>query len=110
MAGVTGSPGVAANQLLTPTAITFGPSNELYVSARDSHRVQKWLSGAGNGTTVAGKSNGTSGSGLSELNKPTGIAVDSNSSLFVADLLNHRVVRWNSGATSGILVAGTGKK
>ena len=110
VAGITGSLGTGANQLHSPSAISVDSSGALYISARDGHRVQKWLPGASNGTTIAGQANGTSGPGLSFLNKPIGLTVDANGDVYVTDTLNHRVVRWTQGASSGTIVAGTGKK
>ncbi|CAF1426030.1 unnamed protein product [Adineta steineri] len=108
IAGITGRAGATPTQLNSPTAVTLDSFNAIYISARDSHRVQKWLPGAVNGTTVAGQSNGSSGSGLAYLNKPTGLAVDSNGSIYIADYNNHRIVRWSNGSTIGTIIAGNG--
>jgi sugar lactone lactonase YvrE len=61
----------------------------------------KW---AQNGITLAG-GNGQ-GSGLNQLCYPVGLDVDDDQTVYVADHLNHRVVEWKSGATSGQIVAG----
>ncbi|CAF1608050.1 unnamed protein product [Rotaria magnacalcarata] len=57
-----------------------------------------------NGKTVAG-GNGP-GSALNQLNSSYGIVVDSNNVLFVSDYLNHRVIKWEQGASHGILHIG----
>jgi DNA-binding beta-propeller fold protein YncE len=62
------------------------------------------------GTTVAGSSNAILGSALKSLNLPSHLAVDSSGNIYVADAGNNRVVYWPNGASSGTLVAGTGKK
>jgi sugar lactone lactonase YvrE len=56
------------------------------------------------GTTVAG-GNGT-GSSSSQLNTPTGVAVDAAGFVYVADTVNDRVQRWRPGAMAGVTVAG----
>ena len=53
--------------------------------------------------TVAG--NGSAGSAANTLNTPTGLFVDTNLDLYVADQLNHRVQRFRPGETNGTTVA-----
>ncbi|CAF4442375.1 unnamed protein product [Rotaria sp. Silwood2] len=57
-----------------------------------------------NGTTVAGGHD--VGEELNQLNRPHGLYVDENQTVYVADLGNHRIVAWPAGATSGQVVAG----
>ena len=61
VAGVTSSAGTAMNQLDRPFSIALDSSNTLYIADQQNNRIQKWLSGASTGTTVAGQSSGTSG-------------------------------------------------
>jgi hypothetical protein len=56
-------------------------------------------------TLVAG--NGTSGSAPNMLNNPTGIFVDTNFDLYVADATNNRIQCFQLGQQNGITVAGT---
>ncbi|CAF4201526.1 unnamed protein product, partial [Rotaria sordida] len=58
------------------------------------------------GVVVAG--NGTGGTSASQLNGPWGIFVNEEETLYVADHLNHRIQRWDNGASTGVTVAGTG--
>lgn len=60
------------------------------------------------GVTVAGDPDGEAGSGLSQFSYPSGICMDAAGAIYVADFSNNRVLKWLPGATSGILVAGTG--
>ncbi len=101
---------VADNQLNMPISVTIDSSNTLYISDFGNNQIQKWLPGASNGTVVAGRSDGNSGSGLSELDGPFEIVVDSNSGIYVADAWNNRIVYWSNDSSSGIIVAGTGRK
>ncbi|CAF4116475.1 unnamed protein product [Rotaria socialis] len=78
---------------------------------RDEHNIHQFLttSCAGttwesNGKTVAG-GNGP-GSALNQLNSSYGIVVDSNNALFVSDYSNHRVIKWEQGASHGSLHIG----
>ncbi|QMW02969.1 hypothetical protein [Spirosoma foliorum] len=56
------------------------------------------------GVTVAG--NNGEGTGLNQLNNPTGVSVDASGAVYVADNDNHRIQKWTPGATSGVTVAG----
>ncbi|CAF1223216.1 unnamed protein product [Adineta ricciae] len=58
----------------------------------DNHRVMKWMKGARELIVLAdGRGRGSS---LSQLSYPWGIVVDQLGSVYAADLLNHRIVRW----------------
>jgi sugar lactone lactonase YvrE len=59
---------------------------------------------AQNGTIVAGGND--SGSELNQLALPSGIFVDDNQAVYVADFGNNRIVKWDRGASTGQLVAG----
>jgi sugar lactone lactonase YvrE len=51
---------------------------------------------------------GTSGSGLNQLNAPTGIFIDSNDTLYITDAGNYRILSYLRNATNGtVAVLGT---
>ena len=54
--------------------------------------------------TVAGGI--SQGSELNRLSGPNGLFLDENTTLYVADTYNHRIVKWTRGASTGVLVAG----
>jgi sugar lactone lactonase YvrE len=60
------------------------------------------------GVTVAGYSNGTSGTTLDALNSPWGLAIDTNDTLYISECGNARVIRIPAGSLNGSIVAGTG--
>ncbi|CAF5043200.1 unnamed protein product, partial [Rotaria magnacalcarata] len=95
------------DKLNGPRGLSIDSNGTLYIADRNNCRVQKWLSGAPNGTTVAGQSNGTCGSGPSLLQTPQGVIVDSNGNVYAVDTYNNRVQLWSYGASFGIMVAGT---
>ena len=70
-------------------------------SSTDIHPKAKW---AQKGLTVAG-GNGR-GDGINQLNYPSGLYVDDDQTIYVADTGNHRIVEWKRGATGGQVVAG----
>lgn len=106
----TGSSGSGPAQFNSTIALAMDSAKTFYIVDRYNHRVQKWLQGASSGTTVAGSAIGTLGSGLNYLYKPLDVELDPNGNLYIADGENHRIVWWNVSATSGVVVAGTGKR
>ncbi len=100
-----------ANLLSTSYGIALDSTQTaVYISDQYNNRVQKWIINSTNGTTVAGQANTTTCLSNSCLDLPTGIFLDSNNNLYVADSYHHKVVLWPNGASSGIVVAGTGEK
>ena len=55
---------------------------------------------------VAG--NGVAGSDNNQLDTPYGVFVNHAGTIYVADCHNHRIMKWLSGASSGVIVAGNG--
>ncbi|CAF4450716.1 unnamed protein product [Rotaria sp. Silwood2] len=64
-------------------------------------RDARW---AENGITVAGGQE--QGSALNQLNRPQGLYVDDDQTVYIADTDNHRIMEWKAGTTSGEVVAG----
>ncbi|CAF4431636.1 unnamed protein product [Rotaria sp. Silwood2] len=111
---IAGIKGVSGNTLNTSTIGQsyglFVDSNEnLFVSDSNNNRVVRYPSNSSSGMpglVVAG--NGTEGSSASQLSGPYGVYVNAAGTLYVADFSNHRIQRWNKGASYGVTVAGTG--
>ena len=97
--------GPALNQLASAAGVFVDASGNVYVADRNNFRVVKWAPGATTGVVVAGVT-GNPGAGLNQLNSPTGVFVDLQGNLYVADFGNHRVVKWAPNASSGVVVAG----
>jgi sugar lactone lactonase YvrE len=107
IAGQMNTAGSTNRMLNTPKCIFYDENSlALYVVDYNNHRVQKFfVNGNGTGLTVAG-GNGV-GTGLHQLNYPTGVWVSSkDGSVFVCDSSNHRVMKWKVNATQGSIVAG----
>ncbi|CAF5093930.1 unnamed protein product, partial [Rotaria sp. Silwood1] len=68
----------------------------------------KWNKGAREGIVVAGGQG--EGNALTQLLYPNELFVDTLGTLYIADSLNHRVIRWPKGAIQGtVIVGGNGK-
>ncbi|HAS46089.1 MAG TPA: hypothetical protein DCS93_36750 [Microscillaceae bacterium] len=97
--GYSGDQGLASLAMLRyPTDIALDSSNNIYFTDKDNHCVRKIDFSTKQITTIAG--NGTSGySGdnaqaiYSQLNKPTGVSLDSDGNIYIADTENHCIRR-----------------
>ena len=101
----TGTPnngGVTADSLSTPFALAIDASGTLYVADRDNHRVLSYhqpltsdrtadeVFGQNGSFTTDQSNNG--GRNQSSFHEPIGLALAADGDLFVADMLNHRVL------------------
>src|SRR5690349_7511573 len=100
-----GAGGSSLSSLQSPTGISVGIDNSLYISDFGNDRVIKLSNGSLTGSIVAGT--GVGGSTASQLNGPTGLYVDASLNIYVADSYNFRVMFWPKNASVGVKVAGT---
>ncbi len=114
--GVSGTQGdggaASAAQLGQPSNLAFDAQGNLYIADTLNDRIRR-VAPDGRLTTVAGGAgNGFAGDGgaatSARLNCPTGIAVDAQGNLYIADSENHRIRR--VAAADGIIttIAGSG--
>jgi sugar lactone lactonase YvrE len=105
---VCGSYGSGANQFNAPDGlfVDTSASNTLYVADTNNHRIQMWLPGATNGTTVAGQT-GVCGTGLNQLCYPGSVTKDTNGNIYIGDSSNNRIMQWMIGSTSGVIIGGS---
>ena len=82
--------------------------DNLYCSQSSYHKVLQISVNRGINSAVIVAGNGTVGSAPNMLNRPYGIFVDIDLSLYVADLDNNRVQLFRSGRLNGTTVAGNG--
>lgn len=112
-AGFSGDDGPATAALLNqPTAIAVDSTGSLYIADSLNHRIRR-IDSAGMITTVAGNGReGFAGDGglatSAALDSPSGLAVDANRNLYIADTHNNRIRRVD--AQTGLVssMAGTG--
>lgn len=106
-----GGPAIQA-QLQLPSGLTFDSQGNLYIADRANHRIRK-VNRKGIITTVAGNGTaGFSGDGgpatQASLKLPSGVVLDKQGNLYIADRSNNRIRKVN---TKGIIqtFAGNGK-
>jgi sugar lactone lactonase YvrE len=98
-----GNPGSTSITLKQPSTLTFDNNGFLYVSDTNNNRVQRYPPNSLNGTMVAGQGGGGSNA-LNDLKNPSGIDVDNDSNLYIADAGNNRLVVWAPNATTGTIL------
>ena len=110
--GSTGDSGQAvAATVANPAAVAYDATGNLYLADAQNHVIRE-ISKAGIITVVAGTEategySGDNGPATSAtLDSPTGVAVDANGNIFIADSHNHRIREVSSGTITTI--AGTG--
>ncbi len=114
---VLGDEGPATSaSLYQPNGLAFDTSGNLYIADTMDCRIRK-VSAGGTITTIAGigaggygTRGGFSGDGglatSAALNQPTGVAVDGNGNVYIADFANNRIRKISNGIITTI--AGTG--
>ena len=106
----TGSQGSDSVSLRNPAGLFFDEINALlYVADVFNHRIQRYslndTSFPLNGTTVAGGHG--QGSGMDQFNQPYDLWISNKTgAIYIADSNNHRIQRWQRGASAGVTVAG----
>ncbi len=108
VAGITSSPGTASNQLNLPWDLAVDNATTLYVTDRSNNRVQMFLSGFLNATTIAGRANGMAGKSSTTFNQTSGISLDTSGDIYVGDMFNHRVQFFLQNQSTGVTIGGTG--
>ncbi len=107
--GVTVIAGGAGGLGPYPGGVARDGLGRVFVSDTFNHRVVRLVPGSPSITVVAGglgTGDSNAGSGLDRLNTPSKVSVDASGRLFVVDTANDRVVRWDPGASAGVVVAG----
>ncbi len=86
----TGVTGNSPTSLNNPVGVTIDSMGNIYVADSSNHRIQFFLSGESNGTTIAGIT-GVSGTNSTLLNQPYWVALGNQFNLYVSDTFNNRV-------------------
>lgn len=96
VAGVSGSLGNSQDKLSYPAGVFVSKTDRaVYVADRGNNRIQKWSFNSSVGITIAGNSNGISGSDMYSLNAPYAVILDSTETyMYVADYSNNRVQKF----------------
>lgn len=111
-AGFNGDGGAATSATLSaPAAVVVDAAGNLFISDNGNHRIRK-VTPVGTIATVAGNGSPSFGGDgglatLASLNSPTGIAVTSAGTLYIADFNNHRIRKVAAGTITTVAGSGT---
>ena len=98
--GFSGNGGPATAAMLNqPTSVATDRLGNIYITDDGNNMIRK-IDPSGIITTIAGTGTAGNVDGLAiaaELNGPSGIAVDKNGSIFIADVYNHSIKRIDTG-------------
>ncbi len=92
--GVSGTNGSTSILLNNPLSIVLDSYNNMHISDTANHRIQLFLAGQSNGTTIA-EVTGSPGTSATQLNHPYWAILDSQLNLYVADNNNNRVQKFS---------------
>jgi hypothetical protein len=100
LAGTSGNSNATGSnaRFYAPSRVVSDSNGNFYVSETSNHTVRK-ITRFGVVTTVFGT--GSSGSSLTTLNSPRGLALDESSNLYIADFSNNRILSVSNGLTLG---------
>ena len=117
----TGNPGFSGDgglailaDLDNPTGIAVDAAGNLYITDSNNHTLRKVNASNGKINTIAGTSglSGFSGDGAlataAKFDTPTGIALDANGNIFIADQNNNRIRKIDAGTGNISTFAGNG--
>jgi hypothetical protein len=90
---MNGTPGSGSTALYNPWDVILDSMRNIYVDDRYNERIQFFLAGQNNGTTIAGVCCGY-GTGATYLKAPLSVALDSQLNLYVADSDNDRIQKF----------------
>jgi len=86
----TGVAGYDSTSFNCSIGVSLDPMGNIYVTDRENHRIQFFLSGQFIGRTIAGIT-GVKGTNATLLNQPNWLTLDKQLNLYVCDTYNHRV-------------------
>ena len=89
----TGIAGASLTQLNLPTHIIVDTNEYMYISESGNVRITRWSPNSTYGVCIAACT-GTSGIASNQLNRPHSLAFDNNGSLYISDLFNNRVQKF----------------
>jgi uncharacterized protein (TIGR03437 family) len=89
-----GGPAIAA-QLNSPAGIAMDSAGNIYIADTLNHRIRKMIPGGAISTVAGNGTAGFSGDGkpatAAQLDGPSGVAVDSSGTIYIADTNNNRI-------------------
>lgn len=108
--GITNGDATTVAEFNSPVGVVFDSNGNMYVADTNNHRI-RMITPAGNVSTFAGSGTPAHNDAVgaaADFNLPTGLAIDSNDNIFVADSQNHRIRQITVPGANVTTIAGTG--
>ena len=105
--GGDGTPGVGPGEMDQPRGLATDPFGNVWVADHENARVLKFDNDGRLLLTLgANGGDGSFGEGIGEFNSPRGICSDRQGSIYIADDVNHRIVKLRGDTGQFVWVAG----
>jgi len=88
-----GAAGSNINQFNDPVGVAFDAGGHVYVTDYGNYRIVRMDDMAGANWTVLGTSGHSGHDGINQFNHPSGVMVDAGGHIYIADMVNNRIVR-----------------
>jgi len=88
-----GESGSDINQFNDPIGVAVDARGHIYVTDYGNYRVVRMDDMTGGGWTMLGGSGRSGHSGINQFNHPTCVSLDAGGHIFIADMVNNRIVR-----------------
>ena len=105
VAGTANLDGSSNETLSYPYAVYVNHVKDVYITDVNNQRIQKWKHTAITGFTVAGQTRRADSSNNS-LHRPYDVVVDKYDFIYIADMINHRILRWREEEQQGEVLCG----
>jgi len=109
LGGINSTKGNSSEKLDYPYGLFVDNQQNVYITEWGTNRIQKYKKGATLGVPVAWITDRARSGKTNKLYAPVDVIVDKHGFMYIADMNNHRILRWKVGDKDGeILFDSTG--
>jgi sugar lactone lactonase YvrE len=88
-----GTPGNDVNQFNDPVGVAIDARGHIYITDYGNYRIVRMDDMSGSSWTVLGSPGHSGHSGINQFDHPSGVTVDASGHIYIADMVNSRIVR-----------------
>jgi DNA-binding beta-propeller fold protein YncE len=105
--GINSTKRNSSEKLQYPYGLFVDNQKNVYITEWGKNRIQKFKKGATSGVPVAWSTDRGRSGKINELYAPVDIIVDKHGFMYIADMNNHRILRWKMGDKEGKVIFGS---